>query len=132
MSQMATPSPTLRTEPADPSLEIIILLIFGLFMALFGVLLFWIYRGDLPYAPDSTHGLFLVLLSFQAITLGKTPFGDFRRSWLLVALGTVGAITGMVGCFIPGLLHEPLRLLVGVLPALRGMRLNIVDALAGR
>lgn len=123
MSQTETPSPTLRTEPADPSLEIIILLIFGLFMALFGVLLFWIYRGDLPYAPDSTHGLFLVLLSFQAITLGKTPFGDFRRSWLLVALGTVGAITGMVGCFIPGLLHEPLRLLVGGLLTAGGLTL---------
>ena len=123
MSQMETPSPTLRTAPADPSLEIIILLIFGLFMALFGLLLVWINRGDLPYAPDSTHGLFLVLLSFQAITLGKTPFGDFRRSWLLVALGTVGAITGMVGCFIPGLLHEPLRLLVGGLLTAGGLTL---------
>lgn len=123
MSQMETFSPTLRTEPADPSMEIIILLIFGLFMALFGVLLPWIYRGALPYAPDSTHGLFLVLLSLQAITLGKTPFGDFRRSWLLVALGTVGAITGMVGCFIPGLLHDPLRLLVGWLLTAGGLTL---------
>ena len=123
MSQSETLSPTLRTEQADPSLEIIILLIFGLFMALFGVLLPWINRGALPYAPDSTHGLFLVLLSFQAITLGKTPFGDFRRSWLLVALGTVGAITGMVGCFIPGLLHDPLRLLVGWLLTAGGLTL---------
>ena len=123
MSQSETLSPTCGTEHADLSLEIIILLIFGLFMALFGLLLPGIQRGALPYAPDSTHGLFLVLLAFQAITLGKTPFGDFRRSWLLVALGTGAAVAGMMGCFIPGLLREPLRLLVGFLLTSGGLTL---------
>jgi len=123
MSQTEVLSPTSRTEGADLSLEIIVLLIFGLFMALFGLLLLAIQRGALPYAPDSTYGLFLVLLSLQAITLGKTPFGDFRRSWLLVALGTGVAVVGMIGCFIPGLLREPLRLLVGFMLTAGGLTL---------
>lgn len=123
MSQTAALSPTAQTEGADLSLEIIVLLIFGLCMALFGLLLPPIQRGALPYAPDSTHGLFLVLLSLQAITLGKTPFGDFRRSWLLVVLGAGAGVVGMVGCFIPGLLREPLRLLVGLVLTAGGLTL---------
>ncbi len=95
-------------------------------MALFGLLLLGIQRGALPYAPDSTHGLFLVLLAFQSITLGKTPFGDFRRSWLIIALGTGVAVVGMIGCFIPGLLREPLRLLVGFLLTAGGLTLLLV------
>ncbi len=123
MSQTAVQSPTARTGGVDLSLEIIVLLIFGLFMALFGLLLPPIQRGALPHAPDSTHGLFLVLLSLQAITLGKTPFGDFRRSWLLVALGAGVGVVGMVGCFIPGLPREPLRLLVGLVLTAGGLTL---------
>ena len=123
MSQTAVLSPTARTERADLSLEIIVLLIFGLFMALFGLLQPPIQRGALPHAPDSTHGLFLVLLALQAITLGKTPFGDFRRSWLLVALGAGVGVVGMIGCFIPGLPREPLRLLVGLVLTTGGLTL---------
>lgn len=123
MSQTAVQSPTARTGGVDLSLEIIVLLIFGLFMALVGLLLLPIQRGALPHAPDSTHGLFLVLLSLQAITLGKTPFGDFRRSWLLVALGAGVGVVGMVGCFIPGLPREPLRLLVGLVLTAGGLTL---------
>lgn len=123
MIQTEAMSPTSRTEGADLSLEIIVLLIFGLFMALFGLLLLPIQRGALPYALDSTHGLFLVLLALQAITLGKTPFGDFRRSWLLVALGAGVAVVGMIGSFIPGLLREPLRLLVGFVLMAGGLTL---------
>ena len=66
-------------EESDLSLEIVILLILGVFMLLFGLLLFKIHTGDLPYNPDSTYGLFLVIVSFQVITMGKTPFGDLRR-----------------------------------------------------
>ena len=126
MSQTQTLFPTRGTKHADLSLEIIILLIFGIFMAIFGLLLLGIQRGALPYDPDSTYGLFLVLLALQAITLGKTPFGDFRRSWLLVALGTGSAVAGMIGCFIPGLLREPLRLLVGFVLTAGGLTLLLV------
>jgi hypothetical protein len=100
---------------SDLSLEVVILLILGVFMFLFGLLLFKINTGELPYTPDSTYGLFLVIVSFQVITMGKTPFGDLRRSGVLVLIGIITAIVGMVACFIPGQLTEMVRILVGVL-----------------
>ncbi len=109
-------SSTLREE-SDLSFEVVILLVFGVFMLLFGLLLVGIHRGDLPYTPDSTYGLFLVIVSFQVVTMGKTPFGDLRRSWAVVVLGICTAVVGMVACFIPGTLTAPVRILVGVLLA---------------
>lgn len=107
-------NPVARAEP-DLSLEVVILLVFGVFMSLFGLLLFRIHAGELPYAPDSTYGLFLVIVSFQVITMGKTPFGDLRRSWAVILLGVCTAVVGMAACFVPGLLAGPVRILVGTL-----------------
>ncbi|KLK87901.1 hypothetical protein SZ63_07735 [Methanoculleus sediminis] len=100
---------------SDLSLEVVILLVYGVFMLLFGLVLFRIHTGELPYAPDSTYGLFLVIISFQVITMGKTPFGDLRRSWAAILIGVCTAVIGMAACFIPGLLAEPVRILVGLL-----------------
>lgn len=102
-------------EEFDISLEVAILLVFGVFMLIFGLLLFRIHTGELPYAPDSTYGLFLVIVSFQIITMGKTPFGDLRRSWAAILIGICTAVIGMLACFIPGALAAPVRILVGVL-----------------
>jgi len=102
-------------EQFDLPLEVIVLLIYGTFMCLFGVLLHWIFAGALPYAPDSMYGLFLVLIAFQIVTLGRTPFGDLRRSWTLVAIGIGTAVIGMVGSFVPGHFSGTLRVLVGLL-----------------
>jgi len=115
-----TSQPGEKTEPitraeSDLSLEVVILLVFGVFMSLFGLLLFRIHTGELPYAPDSTYGLFLVIVSFQVITMGKTPFGDLRRSWAVILLGVCTAVIGMAACFVPGMLAEPVRILVGLL-----------------
>lgn len=107
-------NPVARAEP-DLSLEIVILLVFGVFMSLFGLLLFRIHTGEFPYAPDSTYGLFLVIVSFQVITMGKTPFGDLRRSWAVILIGVCTAVVGMAACFVPGLLAGPVRILVGIL-----------------
>lgn len=98
----------------DRSLEIDILLIFGVFMLIFGLLLFEISAGRLPYNLDSVYGLFLVLISFQIVTMGKTPFGDLRRSWALVLVGICAATLGMFACFIPGVLTEIARVAVGL------------------
>ena len=114
--------PVARAE-SDLSLEVVILLVFGVFMLLFGLLLFRIHTGELPYAPDSTYGLFLVIVSFQIITMGKTPFGDLRRSWAVILLGVCTAVVGMAACFIPGLLAGPVRILVGVLLSAGGAAL---------
>ena len=101
-------------EESDLSLEVVVLLIFGVFWLLYGLLLFKIYTGDLPYNPDSTYGLFLVIVSFQMITMGKTPFGDLRRSWALVVIGMGTAILGIATCFIPGYFTNFVRTLVGI------------------
>jgi hypothetical protein len=113
------------TEESDLSLEVVILLILAVFMLLFGVLLFRIHTGALPYNPDSTYGLFLVLVSFQVITMGKTPFGDLRRSWALVIIGIGTAILGMAACFIPGYFTRFVRVLVGIVLFAGGIALLI-------
>ena len=102
-------------ERYDLSLEVIVLLIYGTFMILFGALLVGIVAGRLPFAPDSMYGLFLILIAFQTVTLGRTPFGDLRRSWGLVAIGIGMAVFGMVGCFVPGPFGGTLQVLVGLL-----------------
>ncbi len=101
-------------EESDLSLEVVVLILFGVFWLLFGLMLFKIYAGDLPYNPDSAYGLFLVLVSFQMITMGKTPFGDLRRSWALVIIGMGTAILGIITSFIPGYFTKFVRLLVGI------------------
>jgi hypothetical protein len=98
----------------DWSLEVVILLLLAIFMLLFGFLLFPIQTGALPYNADASYGLFQVIVSFQIIALGKTPFGDFRRSWLVVVIGICSAILGMIACFIPGSLTSVVRVSVGV------------------
>jgi len=97
------------------TLDIVIILILGIFMTLFGLLGLRIQSGDLPYNPNGTYGLLLVIISLQIITLGKTPFGTHRRSWILVLLGIGLAVPGTIACFIPGFMEEFVRLLVGII-----------------
>lgn len=114
----------LRKE-SDLTIEVVILLALGLFMLLFGLLLFIIQTGELPYSPDSTYGLFLVLISFQIITMGKTPFGDLKRSWILIIIGICTAVLGMAACFIPGYLSDYVRILVGIFLFFGGIALLV-------
>ena len=109
----------------DFTLEPVILLVLSAFMLIFGLLLSRISVGVLPYAPDSTYGLFLVIVALQVITLGKTPFGGIRRSWLVIIIGIAAAVTGMGACFIPGSLSAIVRTLVGVILTLGGAVLLI-------
>jgi hypothetical protein len=102
------------TDDTDLSLEGVILLVLGIFMLLFGFLLFKSHAGSLSYNPDSTYGLFLVIVSFQVITMGKTPFGDLRRSWALITIGICTAIFGMFACFVPGYITGLARIFVGI------------------
>jgi hypothetical protein len=105
------------------AVEIDVLLIFGTFATLFGLLLVPIGAGRLPCNLDSAYGLFLVLIAFQTVTIGKSPFGDMRRSWLLVICGFLVAAFGMVACFIPGALSQPVRATVGVVLVAGGISL---------
>ena len=120
------------TQDSDRSLEIVILLIFGTFTLIFGVLLFKIQDGSLPYNSNSAFGLFLVLLAFQVITMGKTPYGDFRRSWALVIIGIVAAFVGMSACFLPGFYPDAARILTGVILLTGGLTLLLQLLLSER
>ncbi|WP_338602340.1 hypothetical protein [Desulfoferula mesophila] len=110
---------------SDLSLEVVVLLILGAFMLLFGVLLLAIKDGALPYTRDSAYGVFLVLVSFQTITMGKSPFGDLHRSWGLIIMGLGTGTFGMAACFIPGYLTEAIRVLVGLILSLGGPTLTV-------
>lgn len=109
----------------DFTFESVILLVLGIFMGLFGLLLFPISTGTLPYDPDSTYGLFLVIIALQVITMGKTPIGDVQRTWLVILIGIAAGIIGMLACFIPGFLSDIVRILVGALLLLGGASLLI-------
>lgn len=109
----------------DFTIEAVILLVLSAFMLLFGILLFAIHTGSLPYTPDSTYGLFLVIVALQVITMGKTPFGDVRRSWLVIIIGIAAAVIGMGACFVPGALAGLVRTLVGVILTVGGAALLV-------
>ncbi|HOJ97281.1 MAG TPA: hypothetical protein PK024_10655 [Methanospirillum sp.] len=84
-------------------------------MLLFGLLQYPVQAGMLSFHPDGTFGLVLLLLSIQMITVGKTPFGTFRRTWLIIILGVGTAVPGTGACFIPGLLTGIIRFFVAFL-----------------
>ena len=88
----------------DRPLEIDFLLIVGVFMVILGLLLFEAGAGRVALNGDSIYGLSLVLVAFEAIAMGKTPFGDVRQSWLLLVVALCVATLGMFACFIPGTL----------------------------
>jgi len=94
-------------KEADLPLEVVILIIGGMAMLITGALLFPVSDGTLPYYENGLHGLLLIIFALQMITLGKTPFGDMRRSKLLLAAGVLIAAVGIVTCFIPTFIRLP-------------------------
>lgn len=83
------------------SLEVVILLIGGMALSITGTLLFPVSSGALPYDENGLYGLLLILFVLQMITLGKTPFGDLRRSRALLAIGVIIGAVGIFTCLIP-------------------------------
>ena len=99
----------------DRPLEADLLLVTGVFMAILGLLLLEASAGRIPLNQDSIYGLSLVLFGFDAMTIGKTPFGDVRRSRALIAVGLGVAALGMFACFIPRVLTGVARGAVGIM-----------------
>ena len=91
-------------KKVDIPLEVLILLIAGMALLITGILLFPVSSGALPYYENGLYGLLLVMFALQIVTMGKTPFGDVRRSKLIIAVGAVIAAVGIVTCFIPDVL----------------------------
>ncbi len=101
-------------KEADLPLEVVILLIAAMTLLITGVLLFPVSTGALPYYEDGLYGLLLVMFAVQTVALGKTPFGDMRRSKLPLVIGVAIAAVGIVTCFIPDALSEIPRILLFV------------------
>jgi len=99
-------------KKADLPLEVVILSIAGMALLITGVLLFPVSAGALPYYENGLYGLLLVMFALQMITLGKTPFGDMRRSKLLLAVGAVIAAMGIATCFVPDIFSQTPRMLL--------------------
>jgi len=99
-------------KEADLPLEAVILLIAGMMLLITGIVLFPVSAGALPYYENGLYGLILVMFALQVITLGKTPFGDMRRTKPLLAVGVLIASVGIVTCFVPGIFSGIPRLLV--------------------
>ncbi len=100
MSQADNPRHAILKEANIP-LEVVMLLIAGMAMLIAGLVLLAVARGILPYYENGLHGLLLIIFAMQIITLGKTPFGDWKRSTGVFAIGIALASLGMVTCFIP-------------------------------
>ncbi|MDD2316746.1 MAG: hypothetical protein PHD57_05305 [Desulfobacterales bacterium] len=103
------------------SLEVVILLIGSMTMLILGILLFPVYAGILPYYENGLLGLLLFVFALQTITLGKTPFGDAPRSWLLIIAGAATAAIGIVACFIPHAMGSVPRILLIICFGLGGI-----------
>ncbi|MGV8118778.1 MAG: hypothetical protein AB2L14_03335 [Candidatus Xenobiia bacterium LiM19] len=97
---------------AELPLETVILLVAGLMMLITGIVLFPVSSGVLPCYENGLYGLVMVIFALQIITMGKTPFGDMRRSKALLAIGMVIAAAGIVTCFIPIILSRYPRLVL--------------------
>jgi hypothetical protein len=96
----------------DTPLEVLILLIAGMALLITGILLFLVSSGALPYYENGLYGLLLVMFALQIVTMGKTPFGDVRRSRFIIAVGAVIAAVGIVTCFIPDVFTRLSRILL--------------------
>lgn len=97
---------------SELSLEVVILMIAGLILLITGMLLFPVATGGLPYYENGLYGLLLVMFSLQIISMGKTPFGDLKRSKLVVAAGIIIGGIGTITCFIPDAFNDIPRLLL--------------------
>lgn len=113
-------------EEADLSIEVVLLLVVGLFFFLLGLLLIGAFAGALLYSEDSTAGFILVLVSLYTITMGKTPLGDVRRSWFVVIIGVILGVLGTLSIFFPGgALSALVRILAALALAIGGIVLLV-------
>jgi len=99
-------------DESELSLEVVILMIAGLILLITGTLLFPVATGGLPYYENGLYGLLLVMFSLQIISMGKTPFGDLRRSKFVVLAGLIVGGIGTITCFIPDAFNDIPRLLL--------------------
>ncbi len=121
MNNTSTPqSPGGQPQPAAVkqsgevglSIQVVLLIIMGLFFVLIGLVSIGVFLGGLPYNENSTTALLLVLIALYGLTTGESPFGEPRVTWGTVIICVVLGVIGVLGVFFPG---GYLALLVGIL-----------------
>lgn len=108
-------------KEVDLELEVLILFLAGMTMGVAGILLFPVSTGVFPYYENGLYGLLLFFFALQMVALGKTPFGDMRRSRGLLAAGVLVAAVGIVTCFVPDILARLPRLALAACFGLGGL-----------
>ncbi len=96
-------------------LSLAILLMVGVLLVVLGLLLFPVNIGLIPFSPDGQLGLLLVINAIQMMSLGETPLGQYRRSWLIIIIAVGFATMGIFSCIVPGILTDIIRILLGLL-----------------
>jgi len=109
------PKPGPAFGEASIPLQIAIVIPVAVLLVLLGLLLFPVNTGTLPFSPDGQLGLLLVIMAIQMLALGETPLGQYRRSWLLIAIGIAFAAAGSFSCIVPGVLTGIIQLLLALL-----------------
>lgn len=102
------------------SMEKASMLLVGVFIALLGLVLLPVNLNLLPFSGSAQLGLLMVVFAVKILAAGSTPFGAFRRTWLMIILGVLVVIPGVVSCIIPEILVVELTLLIGVVNVLEG------------
>ncbi len=120
MKDSETQRNSLMREAAIP-LESVLLFMAGITMLITGALLFPVSSGRLDYNESGLYGLLLVFFAVQTITMGKTPFGEARRSIPVLVAGVLLAVVGIATCFVPDLYAWLPRLLLSVFFGLGGL-----------
>lgn len=92
------------SEETNLSLEVLLLLAFGLIMVIIGAVLLTVAAGALTYYVEGVYGLLLVMFGLQLQTTGKIPIGFVKRSWSVLILGIIITVIGFCTCFVPGIL----------------------------
>jgi len=91
------------------------ILLTGVFMIILGLMLIPVAFRLLPFSPGAQIGLLMVIFAVGMLATGSTPMGAFVRSWPVAGFGFLFAALGIVSCIVPGILVQPLTILVGVL-----------------
>ena len=105
----------------DLPLEVIVLLIGGMALTIAGGVLFFVASGAIPFYENGLLGLLLLVFALQTISMGKTPFGDLRRSKPLLVIGFLLASIALVTSFIPDIFGPLPRLLLFLCLGLGGV-----------
>lgn len=80
------------------------LMLFGICAFVYGILLFPIMSGDLPYDAEGAQAIFLIVFAVMIAFLGITPLGALHHSRLVFALGLLLVVPGTLAYMSPTLI----------------------------